>query len=87
VLEKHTLTVLRFQNTGELELSDFCCQNVIMEMIFNVEPEHTDPISGRKHPAWIRVEIDPCCGLYSKFKCQFVEVFSAVPCDEEGTII
>ncbi len=37
VLKNHTLTDLRFRNTGELELSDFSFRNTIMEMIFGVE--------------------------------------------------
>jgi hypothetical protein len=87
ILKNHTLTDLRFRNTSELEISDFCYQNVIMGITFGVEPEHPDPNSGLIHPACIRVEIDPCYGLYAKFKCQFAEVLSAVRCNEEGVIL
>jgi hypothetical protein len=87
VLKNHTLTDLRFQNTSEMEISDFFYQNVIMGITFGVELEHTDPSSALRHPACIRVEIDPCYGLYAKFKCQSAEVLSAVSCDEEGKIL
>jgi hypothetical protein len=83
VLAKHTLTEMRFRNIEKLELSNFNYHNGIMEMRFGVEPENLHPIGGGRKPPMITVEIEPGFGLRAEFKCQSVEVLSAVPCDPD----
>ena len=87
VLAKHTLTEMRFRNVEKLELSNFNYHNVISEMTVGIEPENLYPTGGGRTPPMIIVEIEPGFGLFARFKCQFAEVVSAVPCDKEGCIL
>jgi hypothetical protein len=90
VLNKHTLTRLRFRNVENLQLSNFSFQNCIFGLTFGIEsmsyPHGGGPVDGPP-PNILTVSLDSSCGLSGSFKCQSAEVISAHPCDEKGNAV
>jgi hypothetical protein len=89
ILDKHTLTHLRFRNIEGLSLSYFSFQNCLFSLDFGTEPKTFSygggPAEGPP-PNVITVKIDSSVGLEGEFKCSSAEVISAIPCDEDGFV-